>query len=152
MKKQGTQWIEISWEEAIDEVAKKLHSTRERYGRRSIGVYSGNPNAHNYSSLLVNSFFHGALRSKSRFSATSADQLPHMFAGLMMFGHQLLLPIPDLERTEYFVIMGANPLASNGSIMTAPNMRKHLKDIQARGGKVVVIDPRRTETAKKRTT
>jgi anaerobic selenocysteine-containing dehydrogenase len=148
IKKQGNDWVEISWEEAIEEVAEKLHSTREKYGRRSVGVYSGNPNAHNYSSLLVNSFFHEALRSKSRFSATSADQLPHMFAAFMMFGHQLLLPIPDLERTECFVIMGGNPLASNGSIMTAPNMKRRLKEIQARGGKVIVIDPRRTETAK----
>jgi anaerobic selenocysteine-containing dehydrogenase len=148
VKKIGNEWVEVSWQEAIEEVAQKLHSTRQKYGRRAVGVYSGNPNAHNYSSLLVNSFFHGALKSKSRFSATSADQLPHMFAGFMMFGHQLLLPIPDLERTEHFIIMGGNPLVSNGSIMTAPNMKKRLKAIQNRGGKVIVLDPRKTQTAK----
>ena len=148
VRKTSSGWEPIAWDEALDEVASKLHSIRERDGRRAVGVYLGNPNAHNYSSILMGTLFAKALKAKSRFSATSADQLPHMFAGLTMFGHQLLLPIPDIDRTDHMIIMGANPLVSNGSIMTAPNMKLRLKRIQERGGKVVVIDPRKTETAK----
>src|SRR5262249_53573866 len=77
----------------------------------------------------------------------SLDQLPHMLAALLMFGNQLLMPVPDVDRTDLFICVGANPLASNGSIMTAPDMRGRLKAIQARGGRVIVLDPRRTETA-----
>ncbi|HEY5908499.1 MAG TPA: molybdopterin dinucleotide binding domain-containing protein, partial [Vicinamibacteria bacterium] len=88
-----------------------------------------------------------ALRTKNRFSATSVDQLPHMLASYLMFGHQLLLPIPDVDRTQFFLILGANPLASNGSLMTAPGIERRLKSLRARGGRLVVVDPRRTETA-----
>ena len=88
-----------------------------------------------------------AFRTRNRFSATSVDQLPHHRAAVEMFGHPLLIPIPDVDRTDYFLVMGANPLASNGSIMTAPGMRARIKAVQARGGRVVVLDPRRTETA-----
>lgn len=147
LKRTGSGFTPISWDEALDETARRLFSVRERGGRRSVGVYAGNPNAHNYGTLLMGPLFHRALGSRSRFSATSADQLPHMFAALQMFGHQLLLPVPDIDRTDYALIMGANPLASNGSLMTAPNMRGRLRAVQERGGKVVVLDPRKTETA-----
>jgi anaerobic selenocysteine-containing dehydrogenase len=111
-------------------------------------VYLGNPTVHNLGAMLFNAFFLRALRTKSRFSATSVDQLPHMLAAYLMFGHQLLLPIPDVDRTRYFLMLGANPLASNGSLMTAPGIRARLSALRARGGKLVVVDPRRTETAK----
>uniref|UniRef100_UPI00356B3F46 molybdopterin oxidoreductase family protein n=1 Tax=Psychrobacter maritimus TaxID=256325 RepID=UPI00356B3F46 len=88
-----------------------------------------------------------SIKTRSRFSATSIDQLPHHIVSMHLFGHMLRIPVPDVNRTQYMLIIGGNPLASNGSIMTAPNMRQKLKDIKARDGKVVVIDPRRTETA-----
>jgi anaerobic selenocysteine-containing dehydrogenase len=103
---------------------------------------------HNYGSLLFGPPLLRTLRTKNRFSATSVDQLPHHLAALFMFGHPLLLPIPDIDRTEFFLILGANPLASNGSMMTAPDFRGRLKRLRKRGGEVVLIDPRRTETAK----
>ena len=87
------------------------------------------------------------LRTRSRYSATSVDQLPHMLASYLMFGHQLLLPVPDVDRTQFFLMLGANPLASNGSLMTAPGIERRLKALRARGGRLVVVDPRRTETA-----
>ena len=87
------------------------------------------------------------LGTENLYSASSADQLPHMVAAHHMFGDGLLMPVPDLDRTDFFLCIGANPLVSNGSIMTAPNMRGRLQAIRARGGRVVVVDPRRTETA-----
>src|SRR5207247_11017302 len=91
--------------------------------------------------------FGKALHTRTRFSATSVDQLPQMLAALQMFGHQLLLPIADIDRTDYLLILGANPLVSNGSLMTAPGVGKRLQALRARGGRLVVVDPRRTETA-----
>jgi anaerobic selenocysteine-containing dehydrogenase len=87
------------------------------------------------------------IRTNNRFSATSVDQLPHHLVGIWLFGHKLMFPIPDIDRTEYFLMLGANPIASNGSIWTVPDIRKRIKDLKKRGGKLVVIDPRRTETA-----
>jgi anaerobic selenocysteine-containing dehydrogenase len=89
-----------------------------------------------------------SLRTRNRFSATSVDQLAHHLAAYLMFGHQLLLPVPDLERTRFFLILGANPAVSNGSLMTAPGMSRRLQEIQQRGGKVVLVDPRFNETAR----
>lgn len=142
-------WEEISWEEAFTEVVTKLRGVQAVHGNDAVGIYLGNPNVHNYGSMLFGAPFIRALRTRNRFSATSADQLPHHFAGLQMFGHQLLLPIPDIDRTDFMLILGANPMASNGSIMTAAGVENRLKGIQQRGGKFVVIDPRRTETAVK---
>src|SRR5437868_13287044 len=85
--------------------------------------------------------------TRSRFSATSVDQLPAMLAALEMFGHQLLLPVPDVDRTSFFLMLGANPRASNGSLMTAGGISRRLDELRERGGKLVVVDPRRTETA-----
>ena len=140
-------WQEISWQEALDETAARLKDVRKRHGGAGIGLYAGNPTAHNHGALLMLLPFIRALGSKNRYSATSVDQLPHQLACLQMFGHQALFPVPDIDRTEYFLVIGANPLASNGSIMTAPDMRGRLKALRARGGRLVVLDPRRTETA-----
>lgn len=147
MRRVGDRFEPVPWDEALDEAAERLHRVQEQHGRHAVALYSGNPSAHNYASLLVGTELHRTLRTRNRFSATSCDQLPHMLASLTMFGHQLLLPVPDLERTRLLVIIGGNPLVSNGSIMTAPGMRRRLRDIQRRGGRVVVLDPRRTETA-----
>ena len=147
MRRVGEDWVAISWSEALDEVASRLAAIQEQHGRHAVGVYAGNPTAHNYGAVLAGTLLQGVVRTHNRFSATSVDQLPHMFAALFMFGHQLLLPIPDVDHSDLFIILGGNPLVSNGSLMTAPGMKRRLKAIQDRGGRVVVIDPRRTETA-----
>jgi anaerobic selenocysteine-containing dehydrogenase len=140
-------WEPISWEAAFTETAARLKAARAEHGADAVAVYQGNPVVHNYGSLLFAGPFIRALKTRNRFSATSVDQLPHQFAAYYMFGHQFLLPIPDIDRTAFMLILGANPLVSNGSLMTAPGVAGRLKAIQKRGGRVVVVDPRRTETA-----
>ncbi len=141
-------WQEVEWEPTLDHIARRLRAIQDRHGRDAVAVYLGNPNVHNLGSqLYVRPLLH-ALGTRNRFSATSLDQLPHHVAATTMFGHQFLLPVPDLDHTSFLLILGANPLASNGSMMTAPGMRERLKDLRARGGRLVVVDPRRTETAR----
>jgi anaerobic selenocysteine-containing dehydrogenase len=147
VKRTGGEWREISWQEAFEEIGKKIIALQSKHGNDSIALYLGNPTVHNYGSLLFHENLVKALKTKNTFSATSVDQLPHHFAANFMFGHSLLIPVPDIDRTDHMIIMGANPLASNGSLMSAAGVDKRLKKIQARGGKIVVIDPRRTETA-----
>jgi len=140
-------WKSISWPEALDKVAAGIQSIQQKYGQNALGVYLGNPNVHNMGGMLTIKHLLNSLKTRSRFSATSIDQLPHHIISMHLFGHMLRIPVPDVNNTQYMLIIGGNPLASNGSIMTAPNMRQKLKDIKARDGKVVVVDPRRTETA-----
>ncbi len=149
VKKVDGEWKEISWDQAFEEVAQNLKNISTKHGKNSIGIYQGNPSVHNYGTALFSPDFVRTLRTKNRFSATSVDQLPHHFASQFMFGHQLLIPIPDIDRTDFFLVIGANPFASNGSLMTAAGMPKRIKALQERGGEVVVIDPRKTETAEK---
>ncbi|MFT6955561.1 MAG: anaerobic selenocysteine-containing dehydrogenase [Halieaceae bacterium] len=140
-------WQEISWQEALDTTAQRLVGIQERGGVHAIGVYLGNPSVHNYGMLTHQNNLFRFFPTNNRFSATSVDQLPHHLASLWLFGHKSLFPIPDIDRTDYFLMLGANPIASNGSIWTVPDVRKRIKDLTKRGGKLVVIDPRRTETA-----
>ncbi len=140
-------WKQISWTEALDKVAAGIQAVQQQHGQNAFGVYLGNPNVHNMGGMLTVKHLLHSLKSRSRFSATSIDQLPHHIVSMHLFGHMLRIPVPDVNRTQYILIIGGNPLASNGSIMSAPNMRQKIKDIKARDGKVVVIDPRRTETA-----
>src|SRR5437016_6883773 len=141
-------WQRIGWDEAFDEVTQNLKRINAKYGRNAIGTYLGNPTVHNHGALLFAPGFIRSLHTRNRFSATSVDQLAHHLAAYLMFGHQLLLPVPDLDRTKLFLILGANPAVSNGSMMTAPGMPRRLQEIRRRGGKVIVIDPRFTETAR----
>jgi len=141
-------WQRIGWDEAFDEVAQNLKRINRKYGRNSIATYLGNPTVHSYGAMLFVPGFVRSLHTRNRFSATSVDQLAHHLAAYLMFGHQLLVPVPDLDRTNFFLILGANPAASNGSMMTAPGMGRRLQEIQQRGGQVILIDPRFTETAK----
>ena len=141
------QHVEIEWSEALDLAADALASTIEKQGIDAIGAYFGNPSVHNYGMLTHQRNLFRHIRTRNRFSATSVDQLPHHLVSLWCFGHMLLHPIPDVDRTHYFLMLGANPLASNGSIWTVPDVRQRLKDLKSRGGKLVVVDPRRTETA-----
>ncbi len=148
VKKTADGWKTISWGEAFDEVETNLKRIQKEYGNSAVGTYFGNPNVHNYGSLMFGPKFVRSLQTTNIFSATSADQLPCHFAAHQMFGHYFLIPIPDIDRTDFMMIIGANPLVSNGSMMTAPDFHKRMKAISERG-KVIVIDPRRTETADK---
>jgi anaerobic selenocysteine-containing dehydrogenase len=141
-------WERISWNDAFDEVTENLKRVNAQHGRNSIATYLGNPTVHNYGALLFVPGFLRSLRTRNKFSATSVDQLAHHLAAFLMFGHQLLLPVPDVDRAKFFLILGANPAVSNGSMMTAPGMNRRLEAIRARGGKVVLIDPRHNETAR----
>ena len=147
MQRVGNEWQAIGWDEAFALVAERLATIQERHGQNAVAVYQGNPSVHNYGLMTHSNYFLGLLKSRNRFSATSVDQLPHHLTSHLMYGHGLLLPIPDIDHTDFMLILGGNPLASNGSIMTVPDVEKRLKAIQARGGKVVVVDPRRSETA-----
>ena len=140
-------WQELSWDEAYELVATRLAAIQAEHGRNAVGVYLGNPNVHSLGALTHGLPLVKLLRTKSRFSATSVDQLPHMLAVHLLYGHQLMVPVPDIDRTDYFLMLGANPLASNGSMMTAPGFARRLRAVRQRGGTVVVVDPRRTETA-----
>ena len=141
------QWQEICWDEALDTVAEKLVQTVHRDGVDALGIYMGNPTVHNYGMMTHQGNLFTHIRTKNRFSATSVDQLPHHLASLWLFGHKLMFPIPDIDRCDYFLMLGANPMASNGSLWTVPDVRARIKALKKRGGRLVVIDPRRTETA-----
>jgi anaerobic selenocysteine-containing dehydrogenase len=118
----------------------------DAHGAASVAAYLGNPNVHHYGHIAYVPSLLRLLRSPNVFSASSVDQWPHQFVCAAMYGHQFLLPVPDVDRCDYFLMLGANPVASNGSLMTAPGIAKRLKALTARG-KLVVLDPRRTETA-----
>ena len=148
VRRVGDRWEPMSWDDAFTEVVDRIVKIQEDHGRNSVGVYLGNPNAHNFGTMVFGPPFLRTLGSKNRFSATSCDQLPLMLASYFMYGHQLLFPVPDVDRTDFMMLIGANPLASNGSIMAAPGIKKRLEAISKRGGKVVVVDPRRCETAR----
>ncbi len=147
LKRTGKDWQEISWDDAFEFAAERFASLVQRHGNNSVGFYAGNPSVHNLGHLLGIQQLARLLKTRSAFSASSVDQLPQQLTSLLMFGHQFMIPIPDIDHTDYFLILGGNPIASNGSMMTVPDVAKRLKAIQTRGGKVVVIDPRRTETA-----
>lgn len=148
VKKVDGQWQTISWEEAYQLVAEKFKATRDQYGANSIASYLGNPIVHNLGMMIFIKSLTCAIGSKNIFSTTSMDQLPHHFVAHYMFGHEFRIPVPDIDRTDFMIIMGANPLASNGSTMTSAGVKRRLQEIQHHGGKFVVIDPRHTETAK----
>jgi anaerobic selenocysteine-containing dehydrogenase len=143
----GDRWQTVGWDEALDEAATRLTEIQRHHGRNAVALYLGNPTVHSYAAALAAPYFARAIGTRNRFSATSVDQLPMMLACQQMFGHSVLFPIPDVDRTHFMLVLGANPLASNGSLMTAPGMASRLKALRARGGRLVVIDPRRTETA-----
>lgn len=146
VKKVGEDWQEISWEQAFEEIAERHAAILQSH--KSTAVYMGNPNAHNYAGAFYSRGLMKAWGAKGLFSASTLDQLPHMIAQKWVYGHNALYPVPDIDRTQMMIIVGGNPLASNGSLWTVPNVKKRIARLQERGGKLVVIDPRRTETAK----
>jgi anaerobic selenocysteine-containing dehydrogenase len=148
IKKTGNGWEQISWEEAYDLTVSKVKEIQKNHGANAVAVYQGNPSIHNLGTMLFASDFFKLLKTKNMYTATSTDQLPHHFASWLMYGHPMLVPIPDIDNTQYMLIIGGNPLVSNGSMMSVPDVAKRLEAIKNRNGKYVVIDPRKTETAK----
>ncbi len=146
--RRGDERVEIGWDEALDLAAEGLRRIRDRHGADAVATYLGNPNAHDVGSILYGPPFQRALGTRWRFSATSVDQLPKMVSCCLLFGSPGLFPIPDVDRTDFLLVLGANPLVSNGSLMTAPDMRGRLRRLRERGGRLVVVDPRRSETAR----
>jgi len=147
MRRNGETFERISWEDAFQLVQAGIRKVQQTYGNDSVAVYLGNPNVHNYGSTMFAPLLARSLGTRNLYSATSVDQLPHHFAGAHVFGSPFMLPIPDIDRTQYWLVLGANPAASNGSLMSAPDVIKRLRAIQERHGRITVVDPRRTETA-----
>ncbi len=144
--KRGGQFVPVSWDEAFETIAAAVGPLMDEHGRNAVGVYLGNPNAHSLGPMLYNKGLLKTIASRNIFSASTVDQRPKEVSAAMMFG-SVAVPVPDLDRTDYLLMLGANPLASNGSLCTAPDFPGRMKRIQERGGKVVVVDPRRSETA-----
>jgi anaerobic selenocysteine-containing dehydrogenase len=146
--REGGSFREATWDEALARAADGLRRVRRAHGRDAVAVYQGNPTAHNLGLLTAGQLVFRTLGTKNLYSASSADQVPHMRAAHEMFGHVLFMPVPDIDRTDHWLVVGANPVVSNGSIMTAPDVKRRITELRARGGTLVVVDPRRTETAK----
>ena len=147
VRRHGREWEPIGWAEAFRLVAERFAEVQKRHGANALGIYFGNPNVHHVGSILNLPPLVRALRTRTRFSATSVDQLPLHVACREMYGHMFMIPIPDVDRTHYWLIVGGNPIVSNGSLMTVPDVARRMKAIHERGGKIVVIDPVRTDTA-----
>ncbi len=143
-------WKDATWDEAFAEIARRLAPIVEAHGRQALGTVLGNPNTHNLGGLLYGRPVLTAVGSTNIFSASTVDQMPkHVSAGLM-WGRPDMFPLPDLDRTDYLLMLGANPYVSNGSLLTAPDMPGRLEAIRERGT-FVVVDPRRTRTAENAT-
>ncbi|MDQ1020761.1 molybdopterin oxidoreductase family protein [Streptomyces afghaniensis] len=139
---------EATWAEAFDAVAAGIRPVVERYGPNSVGVVLGNPNVHTMAGALYPAVLLAGLGTRSVFTASTVDQMPKHVSSGLLYGDANAIPVPDLDHTDHLLLIGANPLESNGSLCTAPDFPGKLKALKARGGTLVVIDPRRTRTAK----
>jgi anaerobic selenocysteine-containing dehydrogenase len=146
-RRPGGAFEEVGWDEAFAAIDEALTPILAEHGRDAVAVYLGNPTAHDYGALLYGRAAFRTLGSKNIYTASTVDQQPKQVSAGLMFGTALSVPVPDVDRCSYLLMLGANPLVSNGSLMTAPDMRGRLRALRARGGKLVVIDPRRTRTA-----
>jgi anaerobic selenocysteine-containing dehydrogenase len=147
MRRVGDSFEPVSWAEAFTEIGARLRRVRRRHGVRALGMYLGNPAAHS-SGAMYGLALRIALLTPNFYSASSIDQMPHEYAAWRVFGSNMLVPITDIDRTQRLVILGANPAVSNGSLSIMPGAKRRIKAVRDRGGKVVVIDPRRTETTR----
>ncbi len=139
--------VEVTWDEAFAEIERRLVPIMAEHGRDAVAVYAGNPSVHNTSTALYGPAFYKALGTKNFYTAGTVDQVPKHFSAGHMFGGGFTIPVPDLDRTDHLLMLGANPLVSNGSLMTAPDVRGRLRALRDRGGKLVVVDPKRSRTA-----
>ncbi len=145
--RRGSTWTEVGWDEAFAEAGRLLAPLIREHGRDSVGVYLGNPVVHNLGLGLYSRVLIQALGTGYRFSASTVDQMPKQVACGLMYGTELSVTVPDLDRTDYLLVLGANPMVSNGSLLTAPDLPGRLRALRRRGGRLVVVDPRRTRTA-----
>ncbi|MFI6105567.1 molybdopterin oxidoreductase family protein [Streptomyces sp. NPDC051310] len=139
---------EATWDEAFDTIARRLPPLVEQYGPNALGVVLGNPNVHTMAGALYPPVLLGALRTRNLFTASTLDQMPKHVSSGLLFGDAFAIPVPDLDRTAHLLMIGANPLESNGSLCTAPDFPGRLKELRKRGGTLTVVDPRRTRTAR----
>jgi anaerobic selenocysteine-containing dehydrogenase len=146
--RRGGELREATWEEAFDAVAAGIRPVVERYGPHAVGVVLGNPNVHTMAGGLYPPVLVGALGTRSLFTASTVDQMPKHVSSGLLYGDAGAIPVPDLDHTDHLLLIGANPLESNGSLCTAPDFPGRLKALKARGGTLTVIDPRRTRTAR----
>ena len=145
--KRDGRFVEATWDEAFAEIDRRLPPLMAQHGKDAVAVTIGNPSAHKYGLLFYGVRLVKALGTRNIYTASTLDQMPKQLSNGLMFGHWLTMPVPDIERCDFLLILGANPMASNGSLWTVPDFRGKAKAMRARGGKLVVIDPRRTETA-----
>ena len=141
-------WEELAWDDAFDLAAEGLRRVQTEHGDDSLGIYIGNPSGFDVGSMLYNRFVMQSLKSPRMFSAATMDHFPKLFTARVLFGKSSILPIPDIDRCDYFLCLGGNPVVSQGSLMSAPGIARRLRALQARGGRFVVVDPRRTESAR----
>jgi anaerobic selenocysteine-containing dehydrogenase len=146
VRRVGARFEPIGWDEAFGEIGQRLRKVRHEHGPHAIGMYMGNPVAHT-SAVIPGGLLRAVLSTRNFYSASSIDQLPQEFVAWQMFGSSVLMPVAGIDRTHRLVIMGANPAVSNGSVTTMPNAKQRIRDVRTRG-MMVVIDPRRTETAR----
>ncbi|WP_062269109.1 molybdopterin-dependent oxidoreductase [Endozoicomonas arenosclerae] len=148
IRKINGEWQEVSWEEAFEFTAEKIVSTQKEHGNNSVASYMGRSIAHNLGSLIGIAPLREMLKTENIFTGSTVDQIPHNYAWQFMLGHPYFATVPDIDRTHYFLMLGTNPKISNGAMMsTGANPQKKFKEINARGGKTVLIDPRRNESA-----
>ncbi|MCW2859127.1 MAG: molybdopterin-binding oxidoreductase [Actinoallomurus sp.] len=148
MVRTGEDWREVTWEEAFATVERGLTPVAGRHGRQALAIYLGNPNVHTLAGGLYAPALAKALGTTNVYSASTVDQMPKHVSSGLLFGDPLAIPVPDLDRTSYLLILGANPVDSNGSLCTAADFPGKLKALRGRGGTLVVVDPRRTRTAR----
>jgi anaerobic selenocysteine-containing dehydrogenase len=147
MIREGEQWREASWDEAFEAVAAGITGVIEKYGRDAVAVYFGNPTYHTMAGFLYRVPLIQSLASKNVYSSGTIDHMPKHVACAHLYGDPFAIAVPDIDRTDYFLVVGANPMESHGSLFCAPNMPGRLRELRKRGGKLVVVDPRRTRTA-----
>jgi anaerobic selenocysteine-containing dehydrogenase len=146
MRRIGSEWQAVGWDEAFALAGDRLAAIQHNHGADAVATYLGNPNVHHFGHIAYLPALLKTIRTPNMFSASSVDQWPHQLVAAQMYGHQFLMPIPDIDHTDFFLMLGANPIASNGSLMTVPDVAKRLKALTSRG-KLILFDPRRTETA-----
>ena len=147
LRRRNGRFEPTSWDDAFAEIERRLTPIIAAHGADAVAVYLGNPNVHNLSLTLYGQALLRTLRTTNLFSASTVDQIPKQLAAGLMFGTFLSVAVPDIDRCDYLLILGANPFDSNGSLWTVPDFPGRLRALQQRGGRCVVIDPRRTRTA-----
>jgi anaerobic selenocysteine-containing dehydrogenase len=145
--KRDGRFVEASWDEAWAEIERRLPPLVAAHGADAVAVTIGNPAAHKFGLLLYGTRLIKALGTHHVYTASTLDQMPKQLANGLMYGAWLTTAVPDIERCDFLLVLGANPMASNGSLWTVPDFRGKAKAMRARGGRLVVVDPRRTETA-----